>query len=54
MIFIQLTHPLGAVEIMPLDVYLAMPVVALRGTRARMVTRTELIARAARRVHARV
>jgi hypothetical protein len=52
--YIRLLHPLGAVEIMPLDVYLAMPVAAMRGTRARMVTRTEMIARAARRVHARV
>jgi hypothetical protein len=54
MMYSRLTHSLGAVEIMPLDVYLAMPVTALRGTRARMVTRTEMIARAARRVHARV
>jgi hypothetical protein len=49
MMFIALTHPLGAVEVMPMAAYLALPLAALVGTRARLVTRRDVIAMAVRR-----
>lgn len=46
--FIEITSALGATLLVTLEGYLAMPLDALVGTRARLVTRRDLIARRAR------
>jgi hypothetical protein len=42
-IYIELTHPLGRRELVAFAAYVELPTEALRGTRARLVTRVEAI-----------
>lgn len=42
-LYIELTSPLGARQVVPVAAYIEIPAEALRGTRARLMTRDQVI-----------
>lgn len=53
-LWIEVTHPFGGKEVMSLQGYTALPDGALKGTRARLLTRTEYVEHLHKMMRARV